>query len=86
MSEEKVNALTEEGEIYHHWLSLALYDLHHVLPEDKVNEPAKDIIEFNFKGTSYSISCAVLDGVLACWNSCDGKKTRRFICLLSLPN
>jgi len=71
-------------------LSLALYDLHHVLLEDKVNEPAKDIIEFNFKGTSYSMSCVMLDGVLAGWNSCDGEYTHEdkafHDSLLSVPN
>lgn len=72
-SQKLIDSKTEKGEIYHHWFSLALYDLHHFLKSKNVDTTAESNIEFNFEGTNHSIPVTSLESVLACWRHCDNE-------------
>jgi len=71
VSETHVEGLTQDERIHYHWLSLALYNLHCVLCDRKVNETTEAKIKFQFEGATYCIPTASLDKLLACWDNCD---------------
>lgn len=66
-------SLTKVGEIYHHWFSLALYDLHCSLSDKHVDTLTEHHIGFEFEGTSYSLPTTSLDRVVTYWKSFDDK-------------